>query len=71
MGVENKCEQHLYKLTMIYIVKLVENKLLHKIVYINYFKTLDKIMCMKITEITDMCEYYKIEFEGMSFTIEC
>ena len=71
MGVRNKCEQHLYKLTMIYIVKLVENKLLHKIVYIKYSKMLDKIMCMKITEITDVCEYYKIKFEGMSFTIEC
>ena len=56
---------------MIYIVKLVENKLLHKIVYIKYSKTFDKIMSMKITEITDVCEYYKIEFEGMSFTIEC
>ena len=56
---------------MIYIVKLVENKVLHKIVYIKYSKTVDKIMCVKITEITDVCEYYKIVFEGMSFAIEC
>ena len=56
---------------MTYIVKLVENKLLHKIVYIKYFKTVEKIMYMKITVITDVCEYYKIEVDGMSFTIEC
>ena len=45
--------------------------ILLKIVYIKYSKTLDKIMCMKIIEITNVCEYYKIEFEDMNVTIEC
>ena len=36
---------------------------------INILKNAWQIKCMNITEITDVWEYYKIEFEGMSFTI--